>query len=88
MRGQERHEAGTLTFGTLACVLAVVGCGCCVSSGGTPGRRRRFSRASSPAVLGSWHWAWRKLGGYTGDVLGAAGLAAETAGLVVAAGKW
>jgi adenosylcobinamide-GDP ribazoletransferase len=30
---------------------------------------------------------WR-LGGYTGDVLGAAGLIAETAGLLVAAARW
>jgi adenosylcobinamide-GDP ribazoletransferase len=32
--------------------------------------------------------ARRRLGGYTGDVLGAAGLIAETAGLLVAAAKW
>jgi adenosylcobinamide-GDP ribazoletransferase len=41
--------------------------------------------AASGAVLAL---ARRKLGGYTGDVLGAAGVAAETAGLVVAAAKW
>jgi cobalamin synthase len=32
--------------------------------------------------------ARRKLGGFTGDVLGAAGVLAETVGLVVAAAKW
>ena len=32
--------------------------------------------------------AWRRLGGFTGDVLGAAGVMAETLGLVVAAAKW
>jgi adenosylcobinamide-GDP ribazoletransferase len=32
--------------------------------------------------------ARRRIGGYTGDVLGAAGVLAETAGLVVAAAKW
>jgi adenosylcobinamide-GDP ribazoletransferase len=32
--------------------------------------------------------AWRRIGGFTGDVLGAAGLFGETAGLVVAAAKW
>ena len=32
--------------------------------------------------------ARRRLGGYTGDVLGAAGLLAETAGLLVAAARW
>lgn len=32
--------------------------------------------------------ACRRLGGYTGDVLGAAGLVAETMGLLVAAARW
>jgi cobalamin 5'-phosphate synthase/cobalamin synthase len=32
--------------------------------------------------------ARRRIGGFTGDVLGAAGLLAETVGLVVAAAKW
>src|SRR5262245_30171375 len=32
--------------------------------------------------------ARRRLGGYTGDVLGAAGLIAETVGLLVAAARW
>ncbi len=32
--------------------------------------------------------ATRRIGGYTGDVLGAFGMVAETAGLVVAAAKW
>jgi adenosylcobinamide-GDP ribazoletransferase len=32
--------------------------------------------------------AWRRLGGFTGDVLGAAGVVAETVGLLVAAAKW
>jgi adenosylcobinamide-GDP ribazoletransferase len=31
---------------------------------------------------------YRRLGGYTGDVLGAAGVVAETIGLVVAAARW
>jgi cobalamin synthase len=30
----------------------------------------------------------RRLGGVTGDVLGAAGLVGETVGLVVAAARW
>jgi adenosylcobinamide-GDP ribazoletransferase len=33
-------------------------------------------------------FAQRRLGGYTGDVLGAAGLIGETVGLLVAAAKW
>jgi adenosylcobinamide-GDP ribazoletransferase len=32
--------------------------------------------------------ARRRIGGFTGDVIGAAGVLAETAGLVVAAAKW
>jgi adenosylcobinamide-GDP ribazoletransferase len=32
--------------------------------------------------------AQRRIGGFTGDVLGAAGVVGETAGLVVAAGRW
>jgi adenosylcobinamide-GDP ribazoletransferase len=32
--------------------------------------------------------AWRRLGGFTGDVLGAAGMVGETVGLVAAAAKW
>jgi len=39
--------------------------------------------AGSVAVL-----ARRRLGGYTGDVLGAAGVLGETAGLLVAAARW
>ena len=39
-------------------------------------------------VAGVAALAWRRLGGYTGDVLGAAGVLAETIGLVVAAAKW
>ena len=37
------------------------------------------------AGLGVVALAWRRLGGYTGDVLGAAGVLAETAGLVILA---
>jgi cobalamin 5'-phosphate synthase/cobalamin synthase len=32
--------------------------------------------------------ARRRIGGFTGDVLGALGMVAETAGLIVAAGRW
>jgi adenosylcobinamide-GDP ribazoletransferase len=43
------------------------------------------------AVVGGVLVVWlarRRIGGYTGDVLGACGMIAETAGLVVAAAKW
>jgi adenosylcobinamide-GDP ribazoletransferase len=39
------------------------------------------------AVVVTW-FARRRIGGYTGDVLGALGVLAETAGLVVAAARW
>ncbi|HMF03397.1 MAG TPA: adenosylcobinamide-GDP ribazoletransferase [Acidimicrobiia bacterium] len=32
--------------------------------------------------------AWRRIGGFTGDVLGAAGIVGETTGLLVAAARW
>jgi adenosylcobinamide-GDP ribazoletransferase len=32
--------------------------------------------------------AWRRIGGFTGDVLGAAGMIAETVGLLVLAARW
>jgi adenosylcobinamide-GDP ribazoletransferase len=41
--------------------------------------------AASVAVVAL---ARRRLGGFTGDVLGAAGMVAETAGLLVAAARW
>ena len=41
--------------------------------------------AAAPA---SWCSARRRLGGFTGDVLGAAGVVGETVGLVVAAARW
>lgn len=44
--------------------------------------------AALVAALGVVALARRRLGGFTGDVLGAAGMAAETLGLVVAAARW
>ena len=40
------------------------------------------------AGIGVLVLAWRRLGGYTGDVLGASGVVAETVALVVAAARW
>ncbi len=44
--------------------------------------------AATAAAGGTVALARRRLGGYTGDVLGAAGVMGETAGLLVAAAKW
>lgn len=44
--------------------------------------------AGSVGALGVVLLARRRVGGFTGDVLGAAGLVGETVGLVVAAARW
>jgi cobalamin 5'-phosphate synthase/cobalamin synthase len=44
--------------------------------------------AAAGAAAGVAGLARRRIGGFTGDVLGAAGILAETVGLVVAAAKW
>ena len=44
--------------------------------------------AAALAGAGVVAFARRRIGGYTGDVLGACGYVAETVGLVVAAAKW
>ncbi len=44
--------------------------------------------AGVAAAAGTALLARRRLGGYTGDVLGACGILAETAGLLVAAARW
>jgi adenosylcobinamide-GDP ribazoletransferase len=45
--------------------------------------------AAGTMAAGGVVWlAWRRIGGYTGDVLGAAGVVGETVGLLVAAARW
>jgi adenosylcobinamide-GDP ribazoletransferase len=72
-----------------AVAALVVGCGIValtVDAGWGPGLA-----AAAGALVGFGGvvaLAWRRLGGYTGDVLGAAGVVAETVGLLVAAGRW
>ena len=44
--------------------------------------------AAVAAAVATVALARRRIGGYTGDVLGAAGVLAETAGLIVAAARW
>jgi adenosylcobinamide-GDP ribazoletransferase len=44
--------------------------------------------AAAAGFAGVIGLAVRRLGGYTGDVLGAAGVIAETVGLLVAAARW
>jgi len=44
--------------------------------------------AEGAAAAGVVFLAWRRLGGFTGDVLGAAAVAGETAGLLTLALRW
>lgn len=44
--------------------------------------------AATAAAIGVIGLAWRRLGGFTGDVLGAAGMVGETVGLVAACARW
>ncbi len=44
--------------------------------------------AAAVAAVAVTAFARRRIGGFTGDVLGAAGVVAETVGLVVAAARW
>jgi adenosylcobinamide-GDP ribazoletransferase len=55
-----------------------------------PGRGAALAAVAAVAAGGAAvvAFAHRRLGGFTGDVLGAAGLVGETFGLVVAAAKW
>jgi len=77
--------------GSATPALAALGVGCAVVVWA-------FDRGSGPGVVVAAGGlagfgavvalAWRRLGGYTGDVLGAAGVVAETVGLLVAAARW
>jgi adenosylcobinamide-GDP ribazoletransferase len=53
-----------------------------------PGPGAAAGGAALLAVVGLVLLARRRIGGYTGDVLGACGVVAESAGLIVAAAKW
>jgi adenosylcobinamide-GDP ribazoletransferase len=73
---------GTAALATLAAAaIAVV-----VALGPLPGLVTALAAAAGFA--GVVALAVRRLGGYTGDVLGAAGVVAETVGLIVAAARW
>ena len=77
-------------FGTgrgAACVAGVVGAVALAGAGrGMAGVAAvTGSLVAAAAVVAL---ARRRVGGFTGDVLGAAGMVGETAGLLVAAGRW
>lgn len=80
--------AFTGSSGTVAVVAggAIVSTGLAVVACGGPGLAAVAVAAIVVMALG--RLASVRLGGFTGDVLGAAGVLAETIGLVVAAAKW
>ena len=67
---------------TAVVALAVVA----VAVGGWAGPVTALAAAGGFAAVVAL--AERRIGGYTGDVLGAAGVVAETVGLLVAAARW
>ena len=76
--------------GTGPAVVALVG-GCsavalAVDAGRGPGVITAAAALAGFAAVVAL--GWRRLGGYTGDVLGAAGVVAQTVGLLVAAARW
>lgn len=77
---------GTRSWFGLALVGATLGLGLGFLATGAGGAAAVVVAAAAGAgvvALGAF-----RLGGYTGDVLGAAGMTAETVGLVVAAARW
>jgi adenosylcobinamide-GDP ribazoletransferase len=74
------HAGGVAVVGLAVAVpLAALG-------NGWPGVASLAVAAAAGALVVAV--AVRRIGGFTGDVLGAAGMVAETAGLLVAAARW
>ncbi len=80
----ERRRA--LQVSLLTLIAVTLGTAGCVLARGFPGAIALLAAALTAA--GVVALGVRRLGGFTGDVLGAAGVLAETVGLVVAAAKW
>ncbi|MFN2608988.1 MAG: adenosylcobinamide-GDP ribazoletransferase [Acidimicrobiales bacterium] len=79
--GPRAAGAGLLAAAGLAGALALAGAGRGAAGAGAVGA----AVVGAAAVVAL---ARRRVGGFTGDVLGSAGLVGETAGLVVAAIRW
>lgn len=77
---------GTRSWFGLALVGATLGLGLGVLAAGADGAAA--VAIATTAGAGVVALGVSRLGGYTGDVLGAAGMMAETVGLVVAAARW
>ena len=87
-----RHEGGLASAFTGKPRWWTVGLGVALSIGlALAWRPVAGSVAIAASIVAGAAVLWlavRRIGGFTGDVLGAFGLVAETAGLVVAAAKW
>ncbi len=70
--------------------VAAVGAACSIAMGIVAMGGRGVVAVAAVAVAGAAvvAFARRRLGGFTGDVLGAAGVIGETVGLLVAAARW
>jgi adenosylcobinamide-GDP ribazoletransferase len=76
--GRSVAPAAVTAVGALAVVA--------ITLGGWAGPATALAAAGGFAAVVAF--AVRRVGGYTGDVLGAAGVVAETVGLLVAAARW
>jgi adenosylcobinamide-GDP ribazoletransferase len=81
--GTRRRVVGVLVPGVVGVVLAVA---MAVVGRGTHGLAAVGAEAVAMALVVVL--AQRRIGGFTGDVLGAAGVVGETVGLLVLAAKW
>jgi adenosylcobinamide-GDP ribazoletransferase len=85
--GQSAHQgrgvAGALVPGTIGVAL---GLGMAVAGRGAHGLAAMAGELAAIALVVVF--AQRRIGGFTGDVLGAAGVVGETVGLLVLAAKW
>jgi adenosylcobinamide-GDP ribazoletransferase len=80
---------GFSAAGPPAAALLALGLGLAVVVGAGGGVRGAATAAAGAAAFAAVvALGVRRLGGYTGDVLGAAGVVAETVGLLVAAARW
>ncbi|HXX90288.1 MAG TPA: adenosylcobinamide-GDP ribazoletransferase [Acidimicrobiales bacterium] len=82
----EPGAADPLRDGVVAVVGVVLVAGLTLASG--QWRTAAAAAIAAVAFAGVVAFAWRRIGGFTGDVLGAAGVVAETAGLLALAAKW
>jgi len=75
---------GSAAAAALTAVVALAGVAATLGGWAGP----TTAAAAAGAFLAVVALAVRRVGGYTGDVLGAAGVVAETVGLLVAAARW